>query len=204
MRDAIRAALLAASFVAMPTAAFSAGWQFGVQGGASIPTGDFFDSQHAETGSIFSISADYLLGEMWTLGANFSMTGNNHANVGPSGSIVTVDEHKYSTTQFGAHARYIFPVGGNIKPFGILGAGSTEFREKETVTYSYPGTPVETYNRDSGRRAVSGKIGAGATWWPSATWGIGCEADYNYMVLEDGLPYFALSAGAMFRIPGAK
>jgi len=207
MRDAIRAALLAV-LVAMPTVTFAAGWQFGVQGGASIPTGDFLDSKDAETGYIFGTFADYQFAS-WTLGANFSMTGNNHADVGVpqdlGGGTYTLNEDKYSTTQFGAHAKYMFPIGGNIRPYGILGAGLTKFKEKVTSTYTAPGVPDDIRSQENERDwEYGGTLGAGAIWWLSEMWGISGEADYTFMLLDDGLPYFSLCAGAVFRIPTAK
>ena len=208
MRNARPTALLAAALLVMPTATFAAGWQFGAQAGASIPTGDFLESRDAETGYIFGLFADHPFAS-WALGANFSMTGNNHAGVGVTedlgGSTYTLNEDKYSTTQFGAHAKYVFPTGGNIDLYGILGVGLTKFRENATSTYATPGVPddIRTQELESDWE-YSGKLGAGALWWLSEMWGISSEADYNFIVLDDGLPYFSLCAGAVFRIPRAK
>jgi len=210
MRNKILAALLAATFVALPTASFATGWQFGVQGGGAIPTGDFADID-AETGYIFGVLADYLFDETWAFGANFSMAGNNHADVGvtqniPGGGTYTLDEDKYTTTQIGVHAKYMFPSGGKIKPFGILGVGLTQFKEEYTETYTFPSAPDDTQTYEfKADQKFGGRLGGGATWWLNEMWGLGGEADYNYVSQEGGsLTYIALRAGATVKILGAK
>lgn len=207
MRRQTMAAVLAFALLTLPSASFAAEWQLGVQGGASLPTGD----TDAKTGYLLGGFADYVFNPTWTFGANFSTTRNNHKDIGVTedfggGSTYTLNEDKFTTMQFGVHTKYMIPASGPIKPYGVLGLGMTSFKEEYTETYVNPGVPVDKQSYELKEDAkVGGKLGAGALWWLNEMWGLGGEVDYNY-VSEDGgsLTYIGLRALAVVKIPTGK
>lgn len=210
MRIAPLSLLLAVIVGTVPVSASAAVFQLGVQGGASVPTGDFADLD-AETGFLFGVLGECELNDMWVVGANFSMGRNNHKDVGEvidlgGGDTYTLDEDKYTTTQFGVHGKFMFPMQGPVRPFGIAGVGITSFKEEYTETYAFTGLPkdTQTYEQKTDSK-FGGKIGGGATWWLTEMWGLGGEVDYNY-VSEDGgsLTYIGLRATALVKLPGLK
>lgn len=188
----------------------AAGWQIGIQGGAAIPTGDFADID-AETGYLLGVFVDYAFNPMWTFGANFRTTKNNHKNIGVtedlgSGTTYTLDEDKYTTMQFGVHAKYLFPTAGKMRPYGLLGLGMTSLKEEYTETYTATGQPDDKQSHELNVDAkFGGKVGGGALWWLNEMWGLGGEVDYNYTSEDAGsLTFIGLRALAVVKIPTAK
>lgn len=210
MRIKLLSVLVAALLAVLPASSFAAGWQVGLQGGATVPTGDFADID-AQTGFLLGGLVDYMYNDMWAFGGDASFSRNNHKDVGTTvdlggGSTYTLDEDKYTVMQFGVHTKYLFPASGVLKPFGIAGVGMSSFKEEYTETFASPGSPNNTQSYENKTESrFGGKLGVGAIWWMNEMWGFGGEGDYNY-VSEDGgsLTYFGLRANLMFKIPTAK
>ncbi len=220
--------VMALALVALPIAsvASAAGWMVSGFGGATVPTGDFADENKADaqTGWQAGGAVDYLFNDMWTFGVDGSWNQNTHGFEGKtetitdpgSGNTIDVhgDEDRFKTWQVGAHAKYMIPMEGSpIHPFALLGLGVYNTKEDWTYTVtpvSPSGTAFTTSGSEKFDSKFGGKLGLGANWMANEMWGIGVEADYNFISEDkdktgfDSAQYLGVKGVVSLKIPMAK
>jgi opacity protein-like surface antigen len=203
----LAAAVFAATSIG--SVAYAGSWVLGVHGGASVPMGDFADENlaNAQTGWQVGGGVDYRISDTWAFGIDGSMLQNSNGDEGETftdeGVTFTVDEAKFKTWQFGAHANMMFPMQGAFKPYATLGLGA--YNVKTDVTVSSGG--VSHSEESDGETKFGGKLGLGGDWMFSPTMGIGLQAAYNFVSLDEesdgisSLQFVGLQAGLKFVIP---
>src|SRR5512134_3805441 len=174
---------------ALPAMAEAEKWTVSIQGGASVPSGDFRSEDKANAGTGWSIgaSADYAVNASWALGIGGSMGKNTSGFEGTvtdlgGGVTSTVDTDRFSTWQVGGHARYFFPTGNatSVKWYGLAGAGLYGFGEERTETLSSGGST--TFNGSDKRAGM--KLGLGGVWWANPKVGVNGGVDYHIAFLD--------------------
>jgi hypothetical protein len=197
---------------ALPAVAAANGWTLSVQGGASVPSGDFRSETkaNAQTGWSIGGAADYSINPSWALGIDGSWGKNTDGAEGQStdlggGVTSTLEKSQYSTWQAGAHARYYLPTGNanSVKWYGILGGGLYGFGKDVTTTVSSGGsTSVSSSDKRAGM-----KLGLGGVWWANPRVGINGGVDYNIAFLDkdnsgfSSLSYAGAYMGLTFGLP---
>ena len=189
-----------------PSVVQAAGWEVSGFAGVAFPTGDFADD--VQTGPRFGGAVDYLFNSMWHFGVDGSLNLNEHKDVGETvsdgfGGTYTLDEDKFTTWQFGAHAKYMIPVGDvKIHPYALVGAGASGTKEKFSETFTFGGTSTTDSGEIKSDAAFAGRFGAGATWMANSQWGLGGEVDYT-TVSADGatLSWVGIHGVITFAIP---
>src|SRR5262245_2216730 len=127
-RSSVWCVLLALAVVAPQAHAAAGSWMIALHGGGALPTGDFGDKDQLDAGAGLMLggSIDYMMNEMFAIGVDGSWNRNAHGlegeTVDESGTDFTLDEAKFTTVQFGAHAKYMFPTGASaFHPYGLVG-----------------------------------------------------------------------------------
>lgn len=213
-RGSIVCVVLALAVIAPRAQAAAGSWLIAVHGGAAVPTGDFSaeDQLDARAGAMIGGAVDYLLNEYFALGVDGSWNKNKHGAEGETiteGSVTfTLDEDRFTTIQFGAHGKYMFPMGASpIHPYGLGGLGVYSTKEKWKGTLSSGGAISGDETFDS---RFGGKVGLGAMYNLNSMWGIGVEGDYNF-ISEDkdkvgvsSLQYIGVHGAVAFHVMPAK
>jgi opacity protein-like surface antigen len=171
--------------------------------------GDFADEDlaNAQTGWQIGGAVEYQISDRWAFGIDGSMLQNSNGDEGETftdgGVTFTVDEAKFKTWQFGAHANMMFPMSGAFKPYATAGLGA--YNVKTDVTLSSGG--VSRSEESDGETKFGGKLGLGGAWMFSPTLGLDLQANYNFVSLDEdtdgfsSLQFIGLQAGFKFHIP---
>lgn len=217
MRRMMIALLALCAIGAMVGTASAETWTGSIQGGASIPSGDFGSSDAIDAGAGWSLggAVDYHWRDGWAFGANGSYGQNKGGAEGTSfsvpGGTTTIDKDSFNTWSIGAHAKYFFPTATTmpVKWYGLVGAGIYGFTEDVTTT-TVTGSGSSTLEFSGSDKRVGTKLGLGGVYWANAQVGIHGGIDYNLAFLDkDESPYSSLSymgahVGLTFNIPTKK
>ena len=185
-----------------------------LNGGISLPTGDFGDANlfDAQTGYQIGGGADYMITEKFAVGVDGSFNKNKHGAEGESidlggGDTYTLDKDRFTTIQFGAHAKWMFPMqNGPIGPYALVGLGAYNFKEAWTETFTVGGTATTSSGDYKYGTRFGGKLGLGAVYKATETIGIGIEGDYNFVSQDkadagtSSLQYAGIHGGVTFNI----
>jgi hypothetical protein len=217
MRRMISAWIATMAISGLAGTAFAASWTGSIEGGASLPSGDFgsTDKINAAAGWALGGSLDYHLRNDWALGLDGSY-GQNKGDAEGSvtdlggGDTQTIDKDSFDTWSIGGHARYFFPTASTmpVQWYGLLGAGIYGFNEDATVTTVVGGTPSSTSFKGADKR-LGMMFGLGGVWWANPKVGVHGGMDYNVAFLDkDESPYSSLSylgahVGVTFQIPSS-
>jgi len=169
-------------------------WTFGLQGGMSMPTGDFGDV--ASTGYNFGGQADYWMNSQWGFGADVAYHANN-ASDAVQAALTLIDpgaEMKFSTIQYGVHTTYMIPTqGGTMFPYLQGGAGAYNVKTK-IEGGSAPG--------DVSENKLGFNMGAGVDFRATPTVNLGVNGTYHYISADpSALNWFGLEGRVTFRMP---
>jgi Outer membrane protein beta-barrel domain len=198
--------------IAMPIAAHAGRCEFSIQGGTSIPTGDFGDEEQANANAGWMVvgAVDYVFGDAWSLGVDGAYSGNVEGSVGQTidfggGDLYTLDKDDFSTLQVGVHGRVLIPSGSPLKPYALVGVGLSSTKEEFTETFTSGGITTTNSGTHTTGSHFSGKAGIGASWWVNGLWGLGAEADYNYVNegADGPITYVGLRGGIAIRLAGS-
>lgn len=207
--------IVALALVVAPSLARAAGsWSVMLGGGMTVPTGDFGDG--AKSGFNFGGGVDYSVNDMLAVGIDGAWNNNEHKDVGTSFGGFTLNEDKFTILQVGAHLRAMAPTTGPVKPYGIIGVGMYNLKEKYTYTddttgqkYTEADDIAAGFFEQIGTRP-GGKIGAGAMYQASERVGVGLEICYNFVSLDkaksgsSSAQYVGAHAGLMFSLMPSK
>jgi outer membrane protein W len=194
--------LLAALMLIVASNAHAAGVVIGVNGGILKYTGDFGDGW--KTGFGGGATVDYMVNEMWAVGANFALSQSKHDDDGEDAAVVypgtgltgTISD-KFTLTDFGVNGKYMFPMKeAPIHPYVVAGVGMYSGKEKfETDGYS------EEFKTDS---KFGFRGGAGATWMANEQFGVGIEGNFHSVQTEgDATNFYGVTLGLSWTIPTA-
>lgn len=202
------------ALVALVPGAHAGDIVIGAFGGAALPTGDFKDID-ATTGWRFGGAADYALNNVWAVGVDGSLNGNEHKDVGVTeddgqGGTYTLDEDKYTTWTFGAHARAMAPMSDSpVQPYGIVGVGFSSTKEKYTETFTFGTSSTTESGEEKSDTRFAARFGAGAVWSINEQWGLGGEVDFTTVSQDkdktgiSSISFVGLQGVLTFTIPGA-
>jgi opacity protein-like surface antigen len=195
-----------------PVTAHAGPIQFSLQGGTSVPTGDFGDQEQANAiaGWMVTASAEYVVGDLWAFGVDGSYSGNTHGGVGETidfggGDTYTLDADNFSTWQAGVHGKVLIASSSPLKPYALVGVGMSSTKEHWTETITSGGVPSTNSGEAATGTHFAGKAGAGMTWWASQAWGLCAEIDYNYLDQghDDSITYVGIRGGFSVQLGGS-
>jgi opacity protein-like surface antigen len=173
----------------------SGSWTFGLQGGASMPTGDY--GELASTGWNFGGQADYWMNSQWGFGADIAYHANS-ATDDVNTALDLVDpgsEMTFSTMQFGVHSTYMIPTqGGTMFPYLQGGAGSYNVKAK------IDGGALPAVEDSENKFGFN--MGAGVDFRASPTVNLGVNGTYHYISADpSALNWFGVEGRVTFKIP---
>ena len=208
--------VLAAALIvlaAAPVHALARTVTINLNGGVSLPTGDFksTDFLYAKSGFQFGGGVDYMITEKLAVGVDGSFNKNKHGDEGVTivsgGDTYTLDKDRFTTIQFGAHAKWMFPMqGGPISPYALLGLGAYNLKEAWTETFTVGGTATTSSGDYKFGTKFGGKLGLGAMFKATEQVGIGLEGEYNFVSQDkadagmSSLQFVGVHAGVSFNI----
>ena len=176
------------------TTSSTGNWTFGLQGGASMPTGDYGDV--AATGWNFGGQADYWMNSQWGFGADAAYHANSASDAVKTALAVSDPgaEMKFSTIQIGAHATYMIPTqGGNMFPYLQAGAGNYNLKTKIEGGVA-PG--------DASESKFGFNMGAGVDFRATPTVNLGVNGTYHYISADpSALNWFGIEGRVTFKMP---
>jgi len=185
------------AFAAGTTNSSSTGsWTFGLQGGASMPTGDY--GEVASTGWNFGGMADYWINSQWGLGADIAYHANNgsddfNAALVADPAFGPGSEAKFTTIQYGVHTTYMFSTQGTMFPYLQAGAGSYNLKSEVDGGLS-PG--------DVSENKFGFNMGAGVDFRATPTVNLGVNGTYHYISVDPtALNWFGIEGRVTFKMP---
>jgi|SRR6516164_189231 len=172
-------------------------WTFGINGGATMPTGDF--NKVAATGWNFGGQVDYWINSSWAFGGD----GAYHAGGAASGvnDALVADpafgpgsEYKWSSFQYGVHAIYQIPTqGASVFPYLQGGMGGYNLTSKIDGGLS----PSSVSSNKFGFN-----IGAGLDFRATPTVNLGLNGTYHYVTTDPtATNWFGITGRVTFKVP---
>lgn len=213
-------AVLALALTA-PAAHAAGAWMIGVNGGLTIPTGDFGSDDpntglDAKSGPQFGLDICYMVNDKIAVGVDGSWVQNKHGAEGSvedlgGGLTLTANKDKFKVLRFGAHGKYMFPMeGSSVHPYVTLGAGIYNLKEDYEYTLDDGVTQTvftdESDNVEQPGSRIGGKAGLGASFKATDKVNIDVQANFNYISLDkdkfgiSSAQYIGLQAGVSFNI----
>ena len=191
----LKAAVLGAAIMLLAMGAASAGtFRFGPMGGGTFPTGDFSDV--AATGWNGGATGTYSVNDQWGLGADVvyhAWSGSDDANAAAEFLYGPGSEVKFSAIQATAHAAWMMPVQGNVKPFAKFGVGLYNLGSKLTSPSG---------DSDDSQSKVGFNFGAGFNMLSSSNMSWGVSGAYHIVPAQDDfgvdVNMFTVSANLMW------
>jgi outer membrane protein W len=169
-------------------------FSIGVNGGLSLPTGDFGDETllDAKSGFLIGGCIDYQFNDMFTVGVEGAFMSNKHGIEGtttdlspPAGDFVTYDKAKFTTIPVLLHGMYWLPMkDSKLHPYGLLGLGIYSVKYKEEGHGVLLGTPFTYTSESDPKSKFGGKLGLGGEWMASEMVGVSLGANYNFITLD--------------------
>ena len=174
----------------------SGNWTFGLQGGGSMPTGDY--GNVAKTGWNFGGQADYWMNSQWGFGADAAYHANNASD--DENAALVADptfgpgsEEKFSIIQYGVHATYLIPMQGQVAPY--LQGGVAGYNIKDKITGGLaPG--------DVSSNKVGFNIGGGVDFHATSSVNLGVGGTYHYVSTDPtALNWSGVQGRVTFKMP---
>lgn len=161
--------------------------------GIGIPTGDFADESVADAGNGLQVGGglEILTQARIALGIEGGWMRNTHGSEGETvnlggGATLHHDEDRFTTTHFGASAKYMIPsASSKVHPSVQLGLGRYSMKEKwvDTIT-DLSGTMTQSGEDDFGSR-FGWRLGLGADYDVSPAVGIGLDVGYTSISMDE-------------------
>jgi outer membrane protein W len=207
----------------VPEARAAGGLMVGVNGGVTIPTGDFGSSDAtnglgAKAGPQAGLEVSYMVNDRFAIGVDGSWLSNKLGVEGTvedlgGGLTLTVNKDKFRLLRFGAHGKYMFPMEGSpVSPYAVVGAGIYNLKEdyEWTVFDSNTSTSVVFTDESASSNQIGsrpgGKLGFGTTFKATDKVGIDVQVSYNVISLDkaksgiSSAQYIGIQAGVNFNI----
>jgi opacity protein-like surface antigen len=201
--------------------AHAAGWTIGVNGGLTIPTGDFGSDDpntglDAKSGPQAGIEFGYMVTDKIAVGVDGSWIRNKHGAEGSiedlgGGLTLTANKDRFKVLRFGAHGKFMFPMEGSpVRPYVVLGAGIYNLKEDYEYTLDDGVTQTvftdESDNVEQPGSRPGGRIGFGANFKAAENVGIDVQANFNYISIDkdkfgiSSAQFIGVQAGVSFNI----
>jgi opacity protein-like surface antigen len=193
-KTSVLAGALALMLVAPLAHAAKGDMSIGLGGGVSVPMSDFKD--FAKLGFLGGASFDYMVNDMVAVGVDGSYVLNKAKDELIAADSLT--DAKLTIMQFGAHAKYMFPLeGSSLSPYVVVGAGM--FRGK------YDQTPDDPNFPETSESKFGGRVGAGLGFKAGEKATIGVEANFNHVATEGtSTQYVSVLGRVSFAVGGSK
>ncbi len=184
--------MLALMLVAPQAHAAKGDMMLGFSGGVAAPMGDA--KNFSKLGFLGGANFDYMVNDMVSLGVDGSYVVNNAKD---ELIVAPVTAAKVTFMQFGAHAKYMFPMeGSSVSPYIVAGAGM--YNGKADITPNDPLFP------ETSETKFGGRIGAGANFAAGEKAKIGIESSFNHIATEvSSTQYVSVTAGVSFSLGGS-
>lgn len=206
-KTSLLAGALALMLVVPQAHAAQGDWILGLNGGTSIPIGDFKDA--AKLGFLGGVGVGYAVTENVVLGVDGSFVSNKGSDLLNDGltAVATFVEGtpttvtgKFTMIQGGAHLKYMFPMGAEsaMSPYVVVGAGvySNKFKTESSNS---------TYAGDATESKFGGHGGLGLNYMTSEKVGIGVEGAFHYINTDIvSTQYVSLQAGVTINMSNPK
>jgi outer membrane protein W len=182
-KTALLVGALALMLVAPPAHAAKGDWMIGLNGGTAIPMGDFKDA--AKLGFMGGVGVGYAVTEAVSVGVDGSFIMNDGSDLLNAllTDIATIFEGtpttvtgKTSMIQGGAHAKYMFPMGGEskISPYAVVGLGIYNLKFKTESSNAF-------WVDEASESKFGGRGGLGLNYKASENVGVGVEGTFHYI-----------------------
>lgn len=172
-------------------------WTFGINGGATMPTGDFGDV--AATGWNFGGQVDYWMNPTWSIGADGDYHAGNASSSFNDALIANPlfgpgTQFSWSAFQYGVHATYhIQTQGGQMFPYLQAGMGGYNMGAKIDGGL----LPGSTSDNKFGFN-----IGGGMDFRATPTMNLGLSGTYHYVSTDpSSTNWFGIQGRVTFKIP---
>jgi outer membrane protein W len=188
-------------------AAAKGDWILGLNGGTSIPIGDFKDA--AKLGFLGGVGVGYAVTENVVIGVDGAFVSNKGSDLLNDALTATATfiegtpttvTGKFTMIQGGAHMKYMFPMASEstMSPYVVVGLGiyNTKFKT-ESSNSSYVG--------DASESKFGGHGGLGLNYMTSEKVGIGVEGAFHYINTDvTSTQYVSLQAGVTINMSNPK
>jgi opacity protein-like surface antigen len=192
------AVLAALAIVPQAHAAAKGDMMLGVRGGASLPMSDFSDL--TKTGFLGGADFTYMVNPKFGVGVDGSYVVNKVKDelIEPAVSNGITDA-KVTQIQFGANAKYFFPMEGSAMPYIVGGIGGVNGKLETT-----PDNGNKSSTKGGGRIGLGGNFKAGSSLL------VNLEGNFNYVKTKDdatgakNTEYISILGGVTFPLGGSK
>ena len=184
--------MLALMLIAPQAHAAKGDMMLGINGGIAAPMGDFKDV--SKMGFLGGLNFDYMVNDMFAVGVDGSYVLNKAKD---ELIVAPVTDIKSTIIQFGAHAKYMFPMeGSSVSPYVVGGAGM--YSGKADIT---PNDPLIS---ESSETKFGGRIGLGANFAAGEKAKIGIESNFHHIATDiSSTQYISVTAGVSFGFGGS-
>ena len=175
----------------------------GLNGGLSMPTGDFGDA--ASMGFNFGATGTWMFTPAVGVGVDLGYhmwNGSDDLNDGLSALATLAEgtptdvEAKFSAIQAGGHLMYMFPSSGNLHPWLKGGLGIYNFKFKTE-------SDNPTYEGDDSESDMGINVGGGVNMGTAGAMSYGLGAAYHSIFTEgDATNVFTINLNVMFPMGG--
>lgn len=190
-------AFAASSKISHERSSTTGNWTFGINGGATMPTGDF--SNVAATGWNFGGQVDYWMNPTWSLGADGAYHSGNGSSSFNDALVANPlfgpgTQFSWSSFQYGVHATYHIPTqGGQMYPYLQGGMGGYNMGAKIDGGL----LPGSTSDNKFGFN-----IGAGMDFRASPNMNLGVSGTYHYVTTDPSATnWFGIQGRVTFKVP---
>lgn len=183
-------------------------WVIGLNGGTSIPMGDFKDA--AKLGFMGGVGFGYSVSENLIVGVDGSFISNKGSDL--LNDVLTADATfiegtpttvtaKFTMIQGGPHMKYMFPMAAesSMSPYVVVGLGIYSAKGKTESSNSTYAVDFPTESKFGGRG------GLGLNYKTSEKVGIGVEGAFHYINTDvTSTQFVSLQAGVTINMSNPK
>jgi opacity protein-like surface antigen len=169
----------------------------GGSGGVGMPTSDFGDA--FKSGWNIAATGDFMLTPMWGIGGDLGYMAHNakdEVNDAATAFFGVPTEITTHAMQYTAHATFVPPVAGNIRPYLQAGVGAY------SATFKVDAGGASA---DESKTKFGWNGGGGVLFETSPTMALGVDAHYHNVDTKDdfgaNFTWFAINGRIMFKLP---
>jgi outer membrane protein W len=171
----------------------------GLHGGVSMPMGDFKDG--FKMGFLGGVEFDYMATEAVAIGADGAYITNKSSD-DLNAALPAGTDAKFTMIQFGAHAKYFFPMeGSSAMPYLVGGAGMFNGKADFSPDLTIGGVAVP----EDSETKFGGRIGVGCNFKAGESFRVKLEGNFNHVATEGSSTQFiSVLGGVSIPMGGSK